>query len=198
MCNITFYGELVKRSKTKCYYAGSHFTYVTVSLAFFVCSFLPNYHADTVPKHLWNTLIVWREYHKATLRTYILFSCVVCKNVKSNIYNTPTTVLPVVMYGCETLVPYVEERNVLMVFRCWWEYFNPETRSSNRLEWTAEIEALCSPHILRWSVNEVGGTCSTHGERKNKYTQNFSLNTWGGGEIAFRRNASRRIILKLM
>jgi hypothetical protein len=81
-----------------------------------------------------------------------------------------TIILPVVLYGCETWSLTLREEHRLRVFenRVLRRIFGPK-RDDNTGEWrklhNEELHNLySSPDIIRQvKVNEVGGTCGTHG-----------------------------------
>jgi hypothetical protein len=92
-----------------------------------------------------------------------------------------TTILPVVLYGCETWSFILREGHRLRVF---------ENRVLSRIfdqkedevigEWrklhSEELHDLCSSPNISWQIkikeNEVGGTCGTHG-RGQESVQGF-------------------------
>jgi hypothetical protein len=90
------------------------------------------------------------------------------RNVKVKIYKT--TILPAVLYGCETWSLTLREEHRLRVFenRVLRRIFGPK-RDDVMGEWrkmhNEELHNVySSPDIIRQvKANEVGGACGTHG-----------------------------------
>ena len=101
------------------------------------------------------------------LRSFLLYEYFICLKIK--IYRT--VILPVVLYGCETLSLTLREERMRRVFenRVLRRIFGPKRNEVTR-EWRKlHIEELndlySSPHIVRVIKieNEMGGACSTYG-----------------------------------
>jgi hypothetical protein len=101
------------------------------------------------------------------------------RNVNVKIYKT--TILPVVLYGCETWPLILREEHTLRVFE---KRVLRRTLGYKREEVTGEWRELCneelhnlysSPNAIRKiksKENEAGGACGTHG-RGEKSVQGF-------------------------
>jgi hypothetical protein len=107
----------------------------------------------------------------------LLSSRLLFRNVKVKKYKT--IILPVVLYGCETLSLTLSEEHRLRVFenRVLRRIFGPKSDEVTG-EWrklhNEELHNLySSPDIIRQvKANEVGGACGTHGRGK-KSVQGF-------------------------
>jgi hypothetical protein len=103
----------------------------------------------------------------------LVSSRLLSKNLKIGIYKT--IILPVVLYGCETWSLTLREEHRLRVFvnRVLRRIFGPK-RDEVTGEWrklhNKELHDLySSPSIIRVEEDEMGGPCSTNGEKRNAY-----------------------------